>query len=382
MLQTLTGRWLGTSPSRGLKNNEKPSRLRLSQCCPRKPANAELLSLTDAGLYCPAGDFHIDPLRPVDRAVITHGHSDHARAGHGAVLATAETLDIMQARYGEDCFGTSQALALDDGIKLGAVKVSLHPAGHILGSAQVLIEGARGRAAISGDYKCRPDTTCAPYEPVACDVFVTEATFGLPVFRHPLAAEEIGKLLRSLQQFPERTHLAGAYPLGKAQRVIRLLREAGYDEAIWLHGAMVSLCKLYERWGIKLGDIRALDPSDKKAARGGVVMCPPSAATDRWARRFADPVVAFASGWMRVRARGRQRGVELPLVISDHVDWDELREAVDATRCAELWVTHGAEDGLVHWATKERGLKAKPLHMLGYGEDDEAAEVAAAEPAP
>lgn len=332
----------------------------------------DLLTLTEAGLYCPAGNFHIDPLRPVERAVITHGHSDHARPGHGAVLATDETLEIMRVRYGECCYGTGQALDYDIPLGLPGATVTLIPAGHILGSAQVLVQTPQGRACVSGDYKTRPDPTCAAYEPVPCDTFVTEATFGLPVFRHPPPLDEIGKLLRSVSEFPERTHLVGAYPLGKAQRVLRLLRDAGYDAPVRLHGAMVALTGLYQRRGIDFGDLRPLDPADRDTARsGGIVLCPPSASTDRWSRRFADPVIAFASGWMRVRARGRQRGVELPLVISDHVDWPELTGAVDATGCAELWVTHGQEDGLVHWATQERGLAARPLHLLGYAEDGE-----------
>lgn len=332
-----------------------------------------LLTLTDAGLFCEPAGFHIDPLRPVDRAIITHGHADHARPGHRHVLATAETIEIMQARYGSECFGSAQSLGYGQILRLGDVSVSLRPAGHILGSAQVVLEQQSQRAVVSGDYKARPDPTCTPYEPVPCDTFVTEATFGLPVFRHPPPRDEIGKLLHSVAQFPERTHLIGAYPLGKAQRVIRLLRDSGYDGRVHLHGAMVALTDLYQRHGIDLGDVAALAPSDRTvASRGGIVICPPSAATDRWARRFVDPVVSFASGWMGVRARARQRGVELPLIISDHVDWNELTDAVDATGCSQLWVTHGQEDALVHWATSQRGLLAKPLHLLGYGEDGEA----------
>ena len=333
--------------------------------------SAALLALTDDGLYCEAGGFHIDPLRPVARAVITHGHSDHARPGHGAVLATGATLEIMQVRYGEGCFSSGQSLAYGEPLAIDGVTLSLRPAGHILGSAQVVIEAGGSRAVISGDYKARPDPTCAAYEPVACDIFVTEATFGLPVFRHPPPADEIGKLIRSVAQFPERTHLVGAYPLGKAQRVIRLLRDAGYDAPVYLHGAMVGLTDLYQRHGVALGDLRLLPAGERRlASQGGVVMCPPSAATDRWARRFVEPVVSFASGWMGVRARARQRGVELPLIISDHVDWTELTESVVATGCSTLWVTHGQEDGLVHWAT-QRGLAARPLHLLGYGEGGE-----------
>jgi len=332
----------------------------------------EILTINREGLYCPPGDFHIDPTRPVPRAVITHGHSDHARSGHGAVLATAETLAIMAARYGEGFAGTRQPAALGDTIRIGGTSVTLAPAGHVLGSAQILIEAGGTRLVVSGDYKRQSDPTAWPFECVACDVFVSEATFGLPVFRHPDAQGEVEKLLHSLRIFPERPHLVGAYALGKAQRVIALLRQAGYDRPIYLHGAMARLCDLYEALGVRLGELRVARLEDRKAMGGEIVICPPSATTDLWARRFNEPVAAFASGWMRVRGRARQRGVELPLVISDHSDWDDLCATILETGAAELWVTHGQEDALVHWALHQ-GLAAKPLHLIGYGDEEEAA---------
>ena len=196
---------------------------------------ASVLRPTPAGLWCPKGDFYIDPPRPVDRAVITHGHADHARAGHGAVLATPETLAIMSERYGADFAGRTQALKYGERLAVGGVEVSLAPAGHVLGSAQATVRQAGFTITASGDYKRRRDPTCAAFEPVPSDVFITEATFGLPVFRHPPDVQEIGRLLRSVRQFPERAHLVGAYALGKAQRVIRLLREAGYDAVSYTH---------------------------------------------------------------------------------------------------------------------------------------------------
>src|SRR3954469_9842529 len=198
----------------------------------------DLLCPKPEGLYCAPGDFYIDPVRPVARAVITHGHSDHARSGHGAVLATAETLDIMGERYGRDFAGAMQAAAYGEVVDRDEVQVTLVPAGHVLGSAQAAVRWKGLTMVVSGDYKRRRDPTCDLFEPITCEVFVSEATFGLPVFRHPPDTEEIAKLLRSRDQFPERAHLVGAYSLGKAQRLICLLREAGYDRPIFVHGAM------------------------------------------------------------------------------------------------------------------------------------------------
>ena len=330
----------------------------------------KLLCPKPEGLYCAPGDFYIDPVRPVARAVITHGHADHARAGHGAVLATAETLAIMTERYGADFARTTQAAAYGEIVKAGGAEVRLAPAGHVLGSAQAVVECGGLRMVVSGDYKRRRDPTCVPFEPVPCDVFITEATFGLPVFRHPEDSGEIARLLRSVAQFPERTHLVGAYALGKAQRIIRLLREAGYDRTIYVHGAMERLNRLYQDHGVDLGPLAPATADRKDKFAGEIVVAPPSAIADRWARRFADPVTAFASGWMSVRARARQRGVELPLVISDHADWDELTRTVGDVAPGELWITHGREEGLLRWA-ELNGVKARALALVGYDEEDE-----------
>ncbi|CAN5162789.1 ligase-associated DNA damage response exonuclease [soil metagenome] len=332
----------------------------------------DLLCPSDSGLYCAPGDFHIDPVRPVPRALITHGHSDHARAGHGAVLATAETLRIMEARYGAGFAGTTQAVPLGETMSIGGTRVTFHPAGHVLGSAQIAVEANGLRIVNSGDYKRSPDPTCLPFLPVPCDVFITEATFGLPVFRHPPARAEIDKLLASLAQFPERAHLVGAYSLGKAQRVIRLLRDAGYDRPIYLHGAMERLCRLYEELGVALGPLAPATVARGKGGEfaGAVVICPPSEIAERWARRFPEPVACFASGWMRIRQRAKQSNVELPLILSDHADWDELTATIEEIDPAEVWVTHGREEALVRWCTL-RGTPARPLHMVGYEEEAE-----------
>jgi putative mRNA 3-end processing factor len=304
--------------------------------------------------------------------LITHGHSDHARPGHGAVLATAETIDLMRLRYGENFAGSVQSIRYGDPLRLDGVTVSFHPAGHVLGSAQILVQADGLRVVASGDYKDVGDPTCPPFEPVSCDVFITEATFGLPVFRHGDPNAEIEKLLRSVALFPERAHLVGAYSLGKAQRVVALLRGGGYDRPIYLHGAVEAMTRYYAR-RIDLGELRLVRDADRNDLGGAIAICPPSALNDRWSRRFPEPVTAFASGWMRIRARARQRGVELPLVISDHSDWDGLIATVVATGASEIWVTHGAEDALVHWC-RTRGLEARPLHMVGYSDEDSESE--------
>ncbi|GBQ86651.1 ligase-associated DNA damage response exonuclease [Gluconobacter albidus] len=336
------------------------------------------LELKPEGLFCAPGAFYIDPLQPVGHAVITHGHSDHARPGHQHVTATPETLAIMRLRMGEDQAGqTQQALPYGEVISVGNVKIWLAPAGHVLGSAQIVMEYRGERAVVSGDYKRAPDPTCVPFEVVPCDLFVTEATFGLPVFRLPDPAHEIAKLLHDVRLFPERTHVVGCYALGKCQRLIALLRESGYHAPLWLHGALLPMCSLYESFGIPLGELRSATAAKKGEMRGGIVLAPPSAIADRWARRLPEPVVCLASGWMHVRQRAKARGVELPVVISDHADWDALLETCQATGAKEIWVTHGREDALIH-ALSRKQIRGRALRLIGYEDDEEAAEQEAA----
>ncbi len=322
---------------------------------------------TPEGLYCAPGDFHIDPVRPVPRAVITHAHSDHARPGNAAVAASPATLALMRARHGAG--PEERALAWGERLRQGDVTLFLQPAGHVLGSAQVAIEHAGTRVAVSGDYKRAADPTCDGFVPVPCDVFVTEATFALPVFRHPPALAEIGKLLASVALFPERTHVVGCYSLGKTQRLIALLRQAGFHAPIFLHGALAPMCAIYEQFGVALGALRPATVAARRDLVGQIVLAPPSAIADRWARRLADPVVCLASGWMRVRQRAKQGGVELPLVISDHADWPELNATIDEVGAAEVWVTHGAEEALIHEIAK-RGIRGRALRLIGYGEEE------------
>lgn len=333
---------------------------------------ADLLTLTDKGLYCPQGKFHIDPEKPCGRAVITHGHADHCRPGHRSILATPHTAAIAIARYGEKSFGSIRELPYGEILRVGDVDVSLHPAGHVLGSAQVLIDYKGMRVAVSGDYKRRSDPSCEDFELLRCDLYVTEATFGLPVFHHPPAQSEIAKLTASLETFPNYTHVIGTYALGKAQRLICELRAAGHERTIYIHGALRKLCDLYQRRGIDLGPLEdAKAAGDKDRFRGEIVLAPPSAIQDRWARRLPEPRTGVASGWMSVRQRAKQRGVELPLVISDHADWPELTQTIKETGAAEIWVTHGREDALVHWCGTQ-GIAAKPLRLAGLaGESEE-----------
>ncbi|MBN66776.1 MAG: DNA ligase-associated DEXH box helicase [Rickettsiales bacterium] len=333
------------------------------------PHPREWIEVRPQGVYCVPGDFYIDPLRPVDTAVITHGHADHARAGHGHALATPETLAIMQCRYGEEHAAKQTGLPYKTSHTLNGVNVSFYPAGHILGSAQAVLEFEGSRIVFAGDYKRRHDPTCAPFECVPCDVFVTEATFGLPVFTHPPIEQEVAKLLESLRFFPERCHLVGVYALGKCQRVMLALREAGYDRTLYLHGALVKLCELYEAHGIALGDWQAIGHMNKKELAGEIVLAPPGQTADRWSRNLPEVMPAVASGWMQIRARAKQRRVEMPLIISDHADWNELIQTLRDVDTPEIWVTHGREEALVHYATRELGLKAQALSLLGYEED-------------
>lgn len=321
------------------------------------------------GIHIVPADAWVDPSRPVARALVTHGHADHARGGHGETVATPATLAIMELRYQtrEGASPAEYGETLDIG---GGVTATYLPAGHVLGSAQILLEHAGERVIITGDYKRAPDPTCAPFAVTPCDIFITEATFGLPVFTHPPIAEEIAKLLEAREENPDSSILVGAYALGKAQRVIAELRAAGHSETIWLHGAMEAMCRLYEEHGVALGDLRLVSDAKKEDMRGGIILAPPSALNDRWSRRLPDPVTAMASGWMRVRQRARQRGVELPLVISDHADWNELTRTIAEVNPQETWITHGREEALLRWCELSQ-RRARALALVGYEDEDD-----------
>jgi putative mRNA 3-end processing factor len=233
----------------------------------------------------------------------------------------------------------------------------------------VLEHGAE-RVVVSGDYKRRPDPTCLPFEPVPCDIFITEATFGLPVFRHPDTGSEIDRLLLRLHENPDRCVLVGAYALGKAQRLIVEMRGRGHHDPIYIHGALQRLCDLYVEQGIDLGELRPATAAKKEELKGKVVMAPPGCLNDRWSRRLPDPITAMASGWMRIRQRARQRNIELPLLVSDHADWDELTQTIRELAPREVWITHGREDALKHWCTLHQ-IKARELNLVGYEDEDD-----------
>ncbi|APE27542.1 ligase-associated DNA damage response exonuclease [Aurantiacibacter gangjinensis] len=326
------------------------------------------------GVYIPPADCWVDPSKPVGKALVTHGHADHARGGHGKTVATPETLAIMALRYrtgeGPDG-GDTRPVEYGETIRLdGGVDATYIPAGHVLGSAQILLEHAGERVVITGDYKRRPDPTCPPFEVTPCDIFITEATFGLPLFTHPPIEDEMAKLLERLAAYPDRCVLVGAYALGKAQRVIAELRAAGHTQPIYLHGAMEKMCRLYEEFGVDLGELRMVMDHTKDDIRGHIVVAPPSALNDRWSRRLPEPITAMASGWMRVRQRARQRNVELPLVISDHADWHELTRTIQEVDPQETWITHGREEALLRWHQLHQ-RRARALAMVGREDEDE-----------
>ncbi len=321
------------------------------------------------GIYIAPADAWIDPSQPVARALVTHGHSAHARGGPGETVATPETLAIMELRYG--ALGNAGAAAYGETMELGGgVKVTFLPAGHVRGSAQILLEHGGERIVVTGDYKRRADPTCPPFEVTPCDVLITEATFGLPVFIHPPIEEEIAKLRGRLAANPDRCVLVGAYALGKAQRLISELRRAGHSAPIYLHGAMERICRLYQEFGVDLGELRLVTDTPREELQGQIVICPPSALNDRWSRRLPDPITAMASGWMRVRQRARQRNVELPLIISDHADWNELTATISEVNPAESWITHGREEALLRWCELNQ-RRARALALVGYEDEDD-----------
>jgi putative mRNA 3-end processing factor len=334
----------------------------------------DLIVLRPEGLYCPAGDFHIDPWRPVARAVVTHAHADHARRGHGAYLATAVSEGVLRARLGPI---TLQGLAYGEAVQLNGVRVSLHPAGHVLGSAQVRIEHQGHVWVASGDYFTSGHTndinhTCAPFEPVRCDCFITESTFGLPIYRWRPQAEVMTAINAWWQANAEqgRTSLLMGYSFGKAQRLL-----AGLDPGIGpiaVHGAVATLNEAYRAAGVPLPATPLLDELDAAALRRALVVAPPAVHGSAWTRRLGEHGDAFASGWMQLRGARRRQGVDRGFVLSDHADWPGLQRAIAATGAGRVIVTHGYEAVMVRWL-QQQGLQAGSF-KTEFGEEEPASE--------
>lgn len=327
-----------------------------------------LISLTPRGLYCKQGDFYIDPWLPVDKAVLTHAHADHAYRGNGSYLVTSEGESIAHIRLDPDAKISSQKYGMTS--LINGVKVSFHPAGHILGSAQVRVEFKGEIWVCSGDYKLTPDATCAPFESLKCHYFITEATFGLPIYRWPPTEQ----VFSEIDEWWRRNRKKGkasvifAYSLGKAQRVMN-----GIDRSIgriFTHGAVERLTEAYREAGVDLPDTTYVgNVTDKKEFAGSLIVAPPSAQASTWLKRFGNYSTGFASGWMMVRGARRQRAIDRGFVLSDHADWPELLTAITATEAEAVYVTHGFSTEVVRWLN-ETGMNAFPLKTKFVGDND------------
>ena len=323
-----------------------------------------VLTLTDRGLYCPAGGFHIDPWRPVDRALITHGHADHARSGHASYLATHAALPVMRHRLGGIA---TEGIGYGETRTIGEADVSFHPAGHVPGSAQIRVEVAGEVWVVSGDYKTEDDGLSEAFEPVRCDTFISECTFGLPVFRWAPQAEVIEQITEwwEANRAEERASVLGVYSLGKAQRILAALPPLG---PILTHGAVEGTNAVMRAQGLALPDTVPVTPDlDAKAYPGALVLAPPSALGSAWMRRFGPVSTAVASGWMAVRGIRRRRGADRGFVLSDHADWQGLNEAIAATGAERVLVTHGYTAIFARWLA-EQGYDAGVLETEFEGE--------------
>jgi putative mRNA 3-end processing factor len=327
-----------------------------------------LLRVSDRGLYCAAGDFHIDPWLPVDRAVITHAHGDHARWGSASYLCSLEGERVLRTRMGSAA--RIRAVEFGERLDLNGVRVSLHPAGHILGSAQVRVEHRGEVWVVSGDYKTEPDVTCTPFEPVRCDTFITESTFGLPIYRWDPQAQIFDEMAAWWAANAEsgRASVVFAYSLGKAQRVLAgmLGREIG---PIFTHGAVEKLTEDYRASGIAMPPTTHAGAAGNASWAGSLIVAPPSASGGTWLRRFGPVSTAFASGWMRIRGARRRRGTDRGFTLSDHVDWPALIGAIEATGASRVLVTHGYREPVVRWLD-ERGYEASAIASRWVGETE------------
>ncbi|MGF1498893.1 MAG: ligase-associated DNA damage response exonuclease [Elainellaceae cyanobacterium] len=327
-----------------------------------------LVTVRSEGLYCEAGEFFIDPWKPVDLALITHAHADHARSGSSRYIATAASEGILRRRLGQDI--NLQGVAYGERLKLGHTWVSLHPAGHVLGSAQVRIEHRDEVWVISGDYKRGDDPTCAAFEVIPCDVFITEATFGLPIYRWDAGREVVGRIYDWWQSDLERASILFCYAFGKAQRVLSELTQFT-DQPVYVHGAIQVLTDIYREQGIPMLETLSTSemPRDHKY-QGALVLSPPSGHRSTWMKRFKQPQTAFASGWMAVRGARRRRGYERGFVLSDHADWRGLLDTILGTGAKTVYVTHGQNDVLSRYLHEQHQIHAMPLETLFEGEGD------------
>jgi putative mRNA 3-end processing factor len=331
--------------------------------------NPPLLQVREAGLYCPAGDFYVDPVLPVAYAVITHGHADHARPGHGHYLASTDSAGILKTRLGFEI--RLQSLAYGESLTRNGVRLSLHPSGHILGSAQVRIEQDGRVWVVTGDFKQHADPTCRPFDPLPCHGLVMESTFGLPIFRWPAPKRIMDEIQRWWRQNQDdgKTSLLFTYALGKAQRVLAGLQAIG---PIFVHGAVAAVNDLYAQAGIRLAATeRVSSVTDARRFAGALVLAPPSADHGTWTRRFKRAERAYASGWMQIRGNRRRRSLSRGFVLSDHADWDGLLAAVTASGAEEVWVSHGFAAELARHLG-ETGLQATAFSLPYAGEAAEA----------
>ncbi|MDQ3072123.1 MAG: ligase-associated DNA damage response exonuclease [Bacteroidota bacterium] len=331
-----------------------------------------LIEFTNKCLYCPAGGFYIDPWRAVDRALITHAHGDHARWGCKHYLSHHDSLPILKVRLGTQ--NPMQGIDYGEEININGVKVSFHPAGHIIGSAQIRLEYKGEVWVVSGDYKLEEDGVCTPFESVKCNVFVTESTFGLPIYRWQPQVEIMGQINSWWQQNAERgfASIIFAYSLGKAQRLLSNLDQS--LGPIYLHGAIFNIQNAYHEYGIPLPQFPRVEPSMKKDVfRNAMIIAPPSAAGSGWMKRFAPCSMGVASGWMALRGMKRRRAADKGFVLSDHADWDGLNSAIKATGAEKVYVTHGYTTPFSAWL-REQGLQSEVVETLYEGEMAEAAD--------
>ncbi|NJM99176.1 MAG: ligase-associated DNA damage response exonuclease [Phormidesmis sp. RL_2_1] len=329
-----------------------------------------MITVRPQGLYCTAGDFYIDPWQPVETALITHAHADHAYSGHQHYYATAISEGILRKRLGKDIH--LRGVAYGEKLKIGDTWVSFHSAGHVLGSAQVRVEHQHDVWVVSGDYKRDFDPSCEPFEVVRCDHFITEATFGLPIYRWDSGQVTAEQIYQWWEREPTRPSLLFCYAFGKSQRVLAELTQFT-DRTVYLHGAVNVLSDIYRDAGIKMLPTLPVSQMEKSYKfAGDLIIAPPSSYRSSWMKRFKQPQTAFASGWMAVRGNRRRRGYERGFVLSDHADWPGLLQTIEQTNAKKIYVTHGQNDVLARYLTAEMGLEASPLETLFEGEREDA----------